>query len=79
MKNYVHARLTAEDREALEKLKKATGAAESELVRRGLRKMLTDLGTTPSALDLAGKSVGRFRKGPKELSSNKKYLDSLGE
>ena len=79
MKNYVHARLTVEDREALEKLKEATGVAESELVRRGLRKMLAELGTAPSALDLAGKSIGKFRKGPRDLSSNSTHLDGLGE
>jgi hypothetical protein len=79
MKKYVHARLTLEDRAALDKLKEATGAAESDLVRRGLRMILKELGVTPSALDLAGKSVGKFRNGPKDLSSNKKYLEGLGE
>ena len=79
MKDYVHARLTAEDREALERLKKATGAGESDLVRRGLRILFKESGTTPSALDLAGKSVGKFRNGPRDLSSNKKYLEGLGE
>jgi len=79
VKNYVHARLTAEDRAALDKLKEATGASESDLVRRGLQMILKELAVTPSALDLAGKSVGKFRNGPKDLSSNKKYLEGLGE
>ena len=79
MKIYVHARLTAEDRAVLDELKKATGVAESDLVRRGLRMMLKELGRQPSALDLAGKSVGKFRKGPRDLSRNKKHLDGFGE
>jgi hypothetical protein len=79
MKTYVHARLTAEDRFLLDALKKATGDAESELVRRGLRLVLKELEGEPSALDLAGKSVGKFRKGPQDLSRNKKHLDGFGE
>ena len=79
MKNYIHARLTAEDRAVLLELKKATGEAESDLVRRGLRMVLRELGRQPSALDLARKSVGKFRGGPKDLASNKKHLDGLGE
>jgi len=31
------------------------------------------------ALTLAGRSVGRFNKGPKDLSSNKKHLEGFGE
>jgi len=32
-----------------------------------------------SALRLAGKSVGRFRKGPKDLSTSKQHLTGFGE
>jgi len=79
MKNYIHARLTVEDRSVLEKLRKATGEPESELVRRGLRLVLKEIGLRGSALDLAGESVGRFRKGPRDLARNKKHLKGFGE
>jgi len=78
MKSYIHARLTKEDHAVLEELKQATGESESRLVRRGLRLVLKQLGGRRSALDLAGDSVGRFKKGPKDLSTNKKYLDRFG-
>jgi hypothetical protein len=32
-----------------------------------------------SALELAGSSVGKFKKGPRGLSTNKKYLEGFGE
>ena len=79
MKNYIHARLTAEDLEVLEKLRKVTGEAESALVRKGLRLVLKEVGHRASALDLAGDSVGRFRKGPRDLARNKKHLKGFGE
>ena len=79
MKTYIHARLTAEDREILRELRKATGEAESALIRRGLRLVLKEVGRKPSALDLAGSSVGKFGKGPKDLSRNRKYLAGFGQ
>ena len=79
MKAYVHARLTAEDRALLDELRKTTGVGESELVRRGLRMMLKEVGRQPSALDVAGSCVGKFKKGPRDLATNKKYLEGLGD
>lgn len=79
MKAYVHARLSREDRAALEKLKAATGRSESELVRLGVRLAAEELAARPSAKDLAGKSVGRFAGGPPDLSSNRKHFDGFGE
>ena len=79
MKPYVHARLDNEERAALESLKRATGQTESQLVRRGLQLVVAEQRQEPSALDLAGKSVGRFRKGPRDLSSNPKHLNGFGE
>lgn len=32
-----------------------------------------------SALQLAGASVGRFKKGPSDLSANRKHLEGFGE
>jgi hypothetical protein len=79
MKSYIHARLNKEDRNILEKLKNATGHSESELVRRGLRRMMEELAPKKTALDLAGTSVGKFKKGPRDLATNKKHLAGFGE
>jgi Arc/MetJ-type ribon-helix-helix transcriptional regulator len=78
VKAYIHARLAKEDRVLLEQLKEATGRSESEIVRRGLRLMAEREGRQLSALDLAGRRVGRFTKGPKDLSTNKRHLDGFG-
>lgn len=79
MKAYVHARLGDEDRAALEELKATTGQTESEIVRRGLQLVAQEARRRPSALDLAGRSVGRFKKGPRDLSTNRKHLEGFGE
>jgi len=79
MKTYIHARLTAKDRAILEDLRKSTGCSESELVRRGLRLALKELGRKQSALELAGSSVGKFRKGPRDLATNRKHLEGFGK
>jgi Arc/MetJ-type ribon-helix-helix transcriptional regulator len=78
MKTYIHARLTREDRAILEDLKKTTGRSESELVRRGLRLALEQLARKRSALELAGSSVGKFKKGRRDLAANKKHLEGFG-
>lgn len=79
MKTYIHARLSPEDRAVLDELKQSTGRTESDIVRRGLQLVARETGTRPSALDVAGRSVGRFKKGPRDLSTNKKHLDGFGE
>ena len=79
MKSYVHARLGKGDRVVLEELKQATGRTESEIVRRGLRLAAEEQGRRRNALELAGPSVGRFKKGPKDLSTNRKHLKGFGE
>jgi Arc/MetJ-type ribon-helix-helix transcriptional regulator len=78
MKTYIHARLGEEDRVALEALKEATGQSESEIVRRGLQLVAQEEGQRRSALTLAGRSVGRFRKGPRDLSTNRGHLEGFG-
>jgi hypothetical protein len=60
-------------------LRAATGEGESELIRRGLRLVLKELGRSASALDLAGGSVGKFRKGLKDLARNKTHLSGFGK
>lgn len=79
MKVYIHARLGKEDRAALEALKETTGQTESEIVRRGLQLVAQEERRRRSALELAGHSVGRFKKGPRDLSTNRKHLEGLGE
>lgn len=79
MKAYIHARLDEKDRAVLAELKARTGRTESELVRRGLRLVAQEERRGASALDLVGSSVGRFKKGPRGLSTNRKHLDGFGE
>jgi hypothetical protein len=78
MKPYIHARLGEAERAALEKLKRTTGQSESEIVRRGLRLVAQEEQGRPSALDLAGPSVGRFKRGPRDLSTNGRHLAGFG-
>ena len=79
VKTYIHARLGVEERAALEKLKAETGRTESDLVRRGLQLVAQEERRRRSALDLAGSSVGRFKKGPRDLSANPRHLDGFGK
>ena len=79
VKAYIHARLGREERVALNELKAKTGHTESELVRRGLELVALEERRRRSALDLAGASVGRFTKGPRDLSTNRKHLEGFGE
>lgn len=79
MKSYIHARLGKEDNAVLKELKNATGESESQIVRRGLRLMRETLSGRRSALDLAGTSVGKFKKAQKDLSTNKRHLEGFGK
>ena len=79
VKSYIHARLGKSERAMLERLKKTTGHTESELVRRGLHLVSETVGRSASALHLAGKSVGKFKKGPRDLSISKKHMSGFGE
>jgi hypothetical protein len=78
MKGYIHARLGKEERAALEELKQATGQTESEIVRRGLQLLAQEQRGRRSALDLAAGSVGRFKRGPRDLSTCRKHLEGFG-
>jgi len=78
VKSYVHARVGKEDRALLDSLKRSTGRSESDLVRRGLRLVAKELRGRRSARELAGPSVGKFKRGPRDLSTNKNYLDGFG-
>ena len=78
MKRYVHARLGREDREVLERLKRSTGRSESDILRRGLYLLAEESDTRPSALALAGRSAGKFRKGARDLSTARTHLEDFG-
>ncbi len=79
MKAYIHARLGEDERMALEELKRSTGQTESEIVRRGLHLVAAEERRRRSALHLAGSSVGRFKNGPRDLSTSRKHLEGFGE
>lgn len=79
MKAYIHARLGEEGRAALEELKQSTGQTESEIVRRGLQLLAAEERRRRSALQLAGSSVGRYKRGPRDLSINRKHFEGFGE
>ena len=79
MKSYIHARLGAEDRALLEEIRRASGYSESEILRRGLRLVSRELARRPSALALAGRSVGKFKTGPRDLAANRKHLEDFGK
>jgi hypothetical protein len=79
MKGYIHARLRSQDRATLEVLKQSTGQTESELVRRGLQLVADEERRRRSALAVAGRSVGRFKKGPRDLSASQKPFEGFGE
>ena len=78
VKSYVHARLSREERETLDRLKAATGQSESDLVRLGVRLAAEELGAGRTALDLAGDSAGRFPNGAPDLSTNPTHLEGFG-
>lgn len=78
MKSVIHARLTLEDRSLLADLKRATGHSDSELIRRGLRLVQENLGAVRTALDVAGRSAGKFGGGPRDLSRHPKHLEGFG-
>jgi hypothetical protein len=78
MKRYVHARLGRDERRLLDELKKTTGQTESALVKQGLRLVHERASGGRSALDTAGRLVGKYRGGPPDLSTNRKHLDDFG-
>jgi len=78
-KAYIHARLSEEDQSTLAEIKGKTGQSDSEIVRRGLQLVADQERRRRSALDLAGQSVGRFKNGPRDLSTNRKHLEGFGE
>jgi hypothetical protein len=79
MKAYIHARLGREDRAVLDDLKRSTGRSGSEIVRRGLQLAAEEARRRRSALDVAAPCAGRFKGGPRDLSTNRAYLEGFAE
>ncbi len=79
MIRYIHARVGKEERGVLEDLKRSTGRTESEIIRRGLQLVAEEEGRRRNALELAGRSVGRFKNGPHDLSTNARQMEGFGE
>ena len=67
---------------ALERMAEVAHLSKSEVVRRAIVAYVGQ-GKAPvefvSALDQAGDLVGCFEGGPKDLSSNPKYMDRFGK
>lgn len=79
VKNYVHARLSPDERAQLDELKRATGESESGLIKRALRLVHErEVRGARSVLDVAGRIVGK-RRGATDLSTNKTHLEGFGE
>ena len=55
--------------------------SESALVREALESYLAEASTPGSAYDLAREAglIGRVRRGPSDLSTNRKYLEGFGK
>ena len=80
MKGYIHARLGDAEKDILQELKQTTGETESSLVKRGLRLVYEErVKKAKSALQIAGKGVGRFSSKLGDLSVNKKHLEGYGK
>lgn len=64
----------------VDRLAKQRGLSRSAVIREALAQYATkDPGIRGSALEAAGDLVGSIKGGPRDLSSNKKYLDDLGK
>jgi len=78
-------RITIRISESLGKrLKKQAGTrrrSESALVREALESYLGEASTSSSAYDLAREAglIGCVRRGPSDLSTNRKHLEGFGE
>ncbi len=80
MQDYVHARLGKEDRNILRELRKVTGKSTSSLVKNGLKLVYQqEVQHKKSALEVAGKSVGKFSSNVRDLSTNKKHMEGYGK
>lgn len=75
MEKVVHARLDAETRRLLERLRRQTGLNDSSLVREGLRALASLTLASPGRMPVG---IGKFESGIPDLGSNRKHLDGFG-
>ncbi len=71
----VHARLDADTRRILKRLRRRTGARDSELIRRALR-ALDAAEPGQAARQVVG--LGAFASGVHDLGSNEEHLRGFG-
>ncbi|MCC6809854.1 MAG: ribbon-helix-helix protein, CopG family [Deltaproteobacteria bacterium] len=70
----VHVRMDSASYRALQKLCRATGLSDSELIRRSIASM-SDLDGAPTR---AFVGAGEFASGVNDLASNERHLRGLG-
>ena len=75
MGKLVHARLDAETRRLLERLRRQTGLNDSSLVREGLKALAS---LTLPARGRMPVGVGKFESGIPDLGTNRKHLEGFG-
>ena len=77
----ITVRLPAELRERLKAAARRRGTRESDLVRKAVERQLAAGEKPVTACDLAKKAgiIGIVKDGPRDLSTNKKYFEGLGE
>jgi hypothetical protein len=75
MSRLVQARLDQRTARMLLRLRRVTGANDSEIVRRGIAALCATIPESP-AQRIRG--LGRFASGREDLGSNKKHLDGFG-
>jgi predicted DNA-binding protein len=73
-------RLDKATRARLQKVVEATGASESDLLREALHAYLDEQPGAESCLDLARRHrlLGRAKKLPADLSTNRKHFEGFG-
>ena len=77
MTDIVHARLDADTRQILQRLKRRYGWSESEIVRQGIRALSeTELPPDQRRERIVG--LGKFASGIPDLGSSKEHLRDFG-
>ena len=76
MKNIIQARLDASTKKALEILKQQLGWTDSEIIRKGI-KLLLSISAPRSHRKILG--LGCVSTGITDLASNKKHLKGFGK
>jgi predicted DNA-binding protein len=77
----VTVRFSSELRQRLKAAAERTGKQESELVRAAVEKHLAETEQTETAYDWLQKAglIGMVKRGPSDLSTNKKYFEGFGK